>query len=497
MTNTDAPQLLPRLVHPYPRSAQWGTQSLLIDSKIRIQFGREISLGMRRWMVDLWRRYTFDRIPVEISDTAIPGGSPWSWRIGDGELPAVADSDSYALEVSAAGVAAIAINENGAKDAWKTLLQLLWLRDIEASSACLALPYVTIHDGPVMAFRGLHVCVFPESSHIFIEKVIQLAGLLKYSHVVLEFWGTLEMEALPELSWPTAWSKRQAAALIQRANAWGVEVVPMYNMWGHAASCRHRWGRHVVLDQNPALSPLFEPDGWTWCLSHPRTGPLLRQIASELSELAGPGSFFHIGCDESYSHATCDRCRTGDRVGLWADHVNAMAEHVVSLGRRPIMWGDPLLERGRWPGGDSNGTPFLPTHKAIDRIDRRIIIADWHYDVKEGDVPTISYFKSKGFEVLASPWHELPNIRTMAQAAQHYDGLGVLATTWHRLSQNMPMLVAAANGAWSAQAAAMEEPHWQCDRMSTYLAAHLRRLVPSGGDYSNSGWHPFELSMQE
>jgi hypothetical protein len=114
MSDTDASQVSPRLVHPYPRSAQWGTQSLLINSTIRIQFGHEISPGMRQWMVDLWRRYTLDRIPVEGSDVPIPGGSPWSWRSGDGEMPTMADGDSYALQVGANGVAAIGVSENGA-----------------------------------------------------------------------------------------------------------------------------------------------------------------------------------------------------------------------------------------------------------------------------------------------------------------------------------------------------------------------------------------------
>jgi hypothetical protein len=348
-----------------------------------------------------------------------------------------------------------------------------------------------------MPFRGLHLCIFPETTSLFVEKVITAAAFLKYSHLVLEFWGTLKLETLPELGWPNAWSKAQASQWIHLARTWGMEVVPMYNIWGHAASCRIRWGKHVVLDQNPALSPLFEPDGWTWCLSHPRTLDIHKNIASELAMLAGDGNYFHIGCDESYSHATCDRCRIRDRVGLWADHVNAMSEHLHSIGRRPVMWGDPLLEKARWPGLEANGTPFLPTHQAIDRLDKRLLIADWHYESSNGDVPTLKYFKSNGFEVLASPWHELSNIRTLSKAAISHGAMGLLATTWHRLPQHMPMLVAAANGAWSSDEKALGNPHANWDLMGTHLATNLRRFLPSGGDFAKSGWHPFEVSMQE
>lgn len=495
MTDSKTSELPARVVHPYPRSARWGAESLLLSSTIQIQFSPQISPDMCAWMLDLWRRYTLGRIAAEVSEAPLVGGPDWSWRIGEGGLPSVTAGDTYALQVGAGGIAARGIHEAGAKDAWKTFLQLLWLRDFDPP--CFALPHATIHDGPDMPFRGIHLCVFPETDLPLLEKVIQLAGLLKYSHVVLEFWGMLKLDALPELSWPQAYSKSRATELVQLAKSWGMEVVPMFNMWGHAAASRVRWGRHVVLDQNPSLAPLFEPDGWAWCLSHPRTGPLLRQIASELSELAGPGGYFHIGCDECHSHATCDRCRGRDRIGLLADHVNAMTEHVATLGRRPIMWGDALLENGKWPGVEATGTVQTPTHRAIDKLDRRIVIADWHYDLMEGDVPSLGYFKSKGFDVLAAPWHELKNIRTMARAARRYEAMGMLTTTWHRLPQHMAMLTAAANSGWSAQPGAMEGAHGHWDSMNAWLASHLRRLAPASGDYSISGWHPFELSLQE
>ena len=487
----------PRIVHPHPRAAEWREGALELSGPTRLRVTADIPPLMRQWMADLWRRYTLDRLPLEIVENR-EAGAKWTWQIGEtGAPPVIQERDTHALAVGATGVAAAGTDEAGARHAWETLLQLLWLREVGPNSATVVLPQVTIHDGPLMAFRGLHLCVFPETDPLVLRKVIHLAGLLKYSHVVLEFWGMLKLETLRELSWPFAWTKAQAQDLIAIAASWGMEVVPMFNMWGHAASCRIRWGRHVVLDQNPALAPLFEPDGWAWCLSNPRTKSLLRDVAVELCEFSGPGGYFHIGCDESYSHATCDHCRTKDRIGLWSDHVNAMAEHVLSLGRRPIMWGDALLEQGKWPVEEANGTAFLPTHQAIDAMDRRIIIADWHYEILEGDVPTMGYFRSKGFDVLASPWHKQPNIRTMADAAVRHQAMGTLATTWTALAPNMPMLSAAANSAWSAHPGSREGLHGHWGVAGTHLAAQLRLLTPSGGDYAKAGWHRFELSSQE
>jgi len=447
-------------------------------------------------MADLWQRYTLGRLPLEVSEPRLTDGANWAWQIGKTRRrPVLEEGDTYALTVEPQGVSSVGRGETGARQAWKTLLQLLWLRDIGPDSATVVLPEVEIHDRPLMEFRALHLCVFPETPPLFLEKVLHLAGLLKYSHVVLEFWGMLRLETLAELSWPAAWTKSEAQKLLQITASWGMEVIPMFNMWGHATSCRIRWGRHVVLDQNPALAPLFEPDGWAWCLSNPQTTSLLRDVATELCQFFGSGNYFHIGCDESHSHATCDRCRTKDRVALWSDHVNAMTAHLASLGRRPIMWSDALLEKGKWPIEEAHGTPFLPTHRAIDTLDRRIIVAAWHYTVKEGeDVPTMGYFRSKGFDVLASPWYDFSNIHTMGLAARRHQAMGLLATTWQVLPIHLPMLSAVANGAWSS---ALEVPYGNWKLTGPQLAAHLRFLIPSGGDYSKAGWNPFELSLQD
>ena len=257
--------------------------------------------------------------------------------------------------------------------------------------------------------------------------------------------------------------------LVGIARGMGLEVIPMFNSWGHATACRVKYGRHVVLDQNPKLAPLFEPDGWTWCLSNPRTQALLRKVCDELIEFAGPGAFFHIGCDEAYSHATCDRCRQTDRVKLFVDHVNGLAAHLEKRGRRAIMWGDALL-------GD---------------VSHKIVIADWHYDLTSGDVPTLARFRERGFETLACPWNNLANIRTLARAAAA-NRSGLLMTTWHHLAQSIPALAWTAACAWTEDPAALGMRQYDGSVMRAATATHLRHLVPADGKFERAGWNPFE-----
>ena len=57
-------------------------------------------------------------------------------------------------------------------------------------------------DSAKISFRSVHICLFPEYSLNTIRKVIRTCGMAKYSHVILETWGCLKLDALKELSWP-------------------------------------------------------------------------------------------------------------------------------------------------------------------------------------------------------------------------------------------------------------------------------------------------------
>ena len=106
----------------------------------------------------------------------------------------------------------------------------------------------------------------------------------------------------------------------------------------------NRYGKHVVLDQNPALEHLFTPDGWAWNIASAPVLDLLKQVRAELYDLFGEGQFMHIGCDEAFDICKCPRCRDKQPHLLFAEHIGKLRDHLAARGAETMMWGDRLLK---------------------------------------------------------------------------------------------------------------------------------------------------------
>lgn len=368
------------------------------------------------------------------------------------------NSDGYSLCITPS---LIRIKASGAQNllhGFFTLLQLIEADSLVPGKEKYCLPCLHIRDFPATPFRGVHLCIFPETPFTFIEKAIRLAGFLKYTHIVLEPWGMIPFSCFPQCAWPNAYTKEQIRSLVRQANAFGMEVVPCLNHLGHASSCRANYGRHTVLSRTPALATLFEPDGWTWCISNPDVRNLLRKIREEFCDLCGDGSFFHIGCDEAWSFGSCRKCSLTPR-SLLTEYLNEICNHLSSLGRRPIMWGDMLLDPD-YPYGDDiiispYSIPPLSRHEKLFEIagelNRRILIADWQYDPREKEnffLTTTDYFQKKGFDVLLCPWNDAGGIFSLGASAQNQHAHGFLLTTWHTLPEHMDTLVMGSEASW-------------------------------------------------
>jgi len=334
----------------------------------------------------------------------------------------------------------------------------------------------TVSDTPQLAFRCVHLCVLPETKLDFLKKCMRACALARYSHIILEFWGMLQYDCMPELSWPFAHSKAEIRKLVCEANALGVEIIPMFNHLGHASACREINGKHVVLDQNPRYGYMFDSYGWIWNYKRADVCDLLRCVRAELMEVCGAGKFFHIGCDEAYIIGE-DMSKASET----AEYLNGVADELRAQGRRAILWHDMLLSKKAFPGYVANSGDAAAAY-LISALDKRILIADWQYD-RHGEVwATSKALREKGFEVVCCPWDDKKNIDEALETVKENELFGILHTTWHTLHKGFREMVYAGCAAYGIKDKSVN------DVRRFYCAELARKAMPAHGAYEKCGW---------
>lgn len=410
--------------------------------------------------------------------------------LADGALSAV--SGSYALRASPEKIEISAPALQGVRYAMYTLRQAAERESAGATVQRYWLPAMTVKDSPALAFRGLHICWFPELSREFIEHQVRLAAYYKFSHVVLEPWGVWQSERFPFLSVPGGqMCVAEARRLSAIADDLGVTLVPGFNVFGHATGLRAASGKHATLDFHPERQTLFEPaNGWNWCLSNPETEKAIHGVIAEMHEAYGNPPFFHIGCDEA-DPPTCARCRAVKPYAKLVErHIASVAGFVRQRGARAMMWHDQLLESGKWKPFYATGDKDLA--KMIETLPRDIVVCDWYYggDQRDKDrrlhYPTLDLFKSKGFDVITCAFDKRAGIVAQGEYANRHGLFGFMETVWHHFKgrEFAMMMESSACAAWG---------HGQTDRgkgvRDRPCVTHWRQIGWDMGikDYAETG----------
>ena len=235
----------------------------------------------------------------------------------------VPSGEGYNIEVKQELLSIKVSTLTGLQNALKTLRQLAEPVRNKARTEDFFLVSCSIKDSPVFAFRGIHLCIFPETPLYEIEKKIRLAAYHKFNYAVIEFWGTFPFQSHPGLSWQDKmYNREELQRIIDQSEEWGITLIPQFNLLGHATNSRAISGKFAALHQNPELEHLFDPSGWCWCLSNPETRQVLTDVVLELYDFFHNPPFFHIGCDEAEDVASCLYCKQRDFKELFADHCN-------------------------------------------------------------------------------------------------------------------------------------------------------------------------------
>ena len=220
------------------------------------------------------------------------------------ELQEAIPAEGYSIEVKSEELVLATASVTGVKNALKTLRQLAEPERCVEKFSHFILPAVKISDFPALRFRGVHLCWFPESSIFEIEKTLRLAAYYKFNHAIIEPWGIFKFKSHPEFCWNEfGIDPEEFRRLVRLGKELGITLIPQINILGHAAFARCGSGKHTLLDFHPEYASLFEPDGWTWCISNPAARKCLTDLVLEIYEAFGSPQLFHIGCDEAFNAA--------------------------------------------------------------------------------------------------------------------------------------------------------------------------------------------------
>ena len=446
-------------------------------------------------ILDLWNGFTF-----QCGSLRLESGAANTFVTAGMVAPEVPQGKEFVIEVTDQGIAVAGRDYRCLARGVMVLMMRIEALSLEQGAEQFRIAECRLESTYTIENRMIHYCVFPETTPLFLKKVLRLAGVMQYTHVVLEFWGMLQYDCLKELAWPNAFTKEYAKQVVQEIEDMGMEAIPMMNHLGHAAACRVSGGKHVVLDQNPRLAMLFSPDGWSWNIDSQVSHDLLKEVRRELYEIYPNASYFHLGCDEVYSYEKGDEDQKKMR-----NFLHDLIEEVKAEGKRPIIWGDMLLNPDAIGVGSRRQVPRPEkpyfcgcdtpenAEKMIEAIPKDTVIADWHYDVLEAPIETSVYLKNKGFDVLGAPWFKLPNCQAHVDTVHDHQLFGLMVTTWHTLAEKMShvledaLMCGAYQSPWSGRASS---------KIRTETATLLRKVCFVNGDYKEAGFTDSQIFMQ-
>ena len=421
------------------------------------------SKANNRVIEELLRNYTYGRdwnVMYNSKDNCITIGTYTKAERADSE---------YVLNVTDEGIYIEGCDYSALIRGFMTLLEKI---KYSAADDSFYVENCCIAESPLVAFRCVHLCIFPETKLDFLKKCVRSCAIAKFSHIILEFWGMLKYDCMKELSWPFAYSKEEIKEIVNEANSLGIEIIPMFNHLGHASACREVNGKHVVLDQNPRYEYMFESYGWVWNFKRDDVYELLSKIRDELIDVCGEGSYFHIGCDEAYSFGH-DEKKALEMVA----YVNKISQDLKSKGRRGIIWHDMMLSEEEFNGYVATSNKSV-SDILINNLDKDLLIADWQYTPHGETWRTSKKFVEHNFDVVCCPWDNRKNITEAVNTVTTNKLFGIIHTTWHTLFKGFKEMIYAGVVSYGTEK----------ENYTSYSASVARKALPSGGEYEKCGW---------
>jgi hypothetical protein len=288
---------------------------------------------------------------------------------------------------------------------------------------------------------ALHLLGFQNDSDLeSIESQLPDLAARGVNVLVLEVDYGFEFRAHPELRIAEKVITRAGARrFVEACRKHGIRVIPQFQCLGHQSWAKDTWPlltKYPELDLTPGA---FAQNEGIYCREWDPMNPRVYEIVYALiDEIVGAfhADAVHVGMDEVFliGNDASPSTKGKDPAEVYAKAVNDLYAHVVrKRGLQMIMWGDRLIDAGRYDYGEWESSKNY-TWPAIYMIPKDIIIADWHYEARDS-YPSLPLFLDKGFRVLPTSWKDVEASRKLVEYGQGLKRpglLGHLFTSWSK-----------------------------------------------------------------
>jgi hypothetical protein len=255
-----------------------------------------------------------------------------------------------------------------------------------------------------------------------------------YTGIVWEYEDRLPWESWPGTFRP-GYSREEWSTIWAKCRELGLEIIPLVQTHGHLEWLL-KFDRYAPWRENGCWNEI--------CPHNPESVSAIQNWIGEVRRLHPDSRYIHIGGDETWNLASCPACireagsSADGKLDLYLRHLRLMAETVLRLGARPIVWGDMFWREGK---------PELAA-----RLPPETILIDWQY-TGAGPWPTTAQLAATGLEVwgasaVSSSFDQTLLVAPIAPSIENVQGWRRLAedgtvgaiihTTWGRTRSLLP-----------------------------------------------------------
>jgi len=291
-------------------------------------------------------------------------------------------------------------------------------------------------EGPWVAIHLIHHET--DADLLALEQELPALAARGVNVLVLEVNYGFAFRSHPELRASEAPITREGARRFARAcRRHGIALVPQFQAFGHQSWEKKTFpllAKYPELDLTPGAFPGNEGIYCReWDPFNPRVNRIVFALIDEIID-AFDADAVHVGMDEVFliGNAASPSTKGKDPAEVFAKVVNDLHGHIVGKrGRTMLMWGDRLIDAGRYDYGEWEASKNY-TWPAVYLIPKDIVICDWHYE-KRDSYPSVQMFLDKGFRVLPASWKDVEASRALIGESLGLKAprmLGHMFTTW-------------------------------------------------------------------